>query len=104
MFKKIASLMLNISVSVFASSYIPSSQTSTGKVYGTMTDIYIYLYSIIRSICILSGVFLLLGGIYYFSQYRKDPVYMPLTKVLTMFLCAGCAFGLAFIPGGVNLK
>jgi hypothetical protein len=100
--KKSAFFLSFIAV-VYASVYIPSSETSSGQMFNSMVDIYDYLYSVIRSVCILSGVFLLVGGIYYYSQYRKDPVYMPFTKVLTMFFCAACALGLAFIPG-VNLQ
>ena len=83
----------------FASVYVPSSLTSQGQLFNSMAEIYSYLYSVIRSVCIMSGVFLLVGGVYYYSQYRKDPVYMPFTKVLTMFVCSACAIGLAFIPG-----
>lgn len=88
---------------VYASVYVPSEQTSSGQMFNSMVGVYDYVYSAIRSICILSGMFLLLGGIYYYSQYRQDPVCMPFTKVLTMFFCAACALGLAFIPG-VNFQ
>ena len=84
---------------ILASVYVPAGTTSTGKLYGSMVDIYDYLYGMIRSVCILSGLALTVGGFYQYSMYRKDPVYMPFSKVVVMFVCAFCALGLAYIPG-----
>lgn len=100
---KKSAFFLSFIALAYASVYVPNDQTSTGQMFNSMIGVYDYLYSVIRSVCILSGVFLLVGGGYYYSQYRKDPVYMPFTKVLTMFFCAACALGLAFIPG-VNFQ
>lgn len=85
----------------FASNYTPASQTSSGKLYGDVVGIYDYLYNTMKSICLLSGLFLTVGGFYQYSQHKKDPVGVPFTKVLVMFLCALCALGLAYFPGVV---
>ena len=69
-----------------------------GEIYSTLKAGYDYLYAVIRSVCILSGVFLLVGSLYQYSQHKKDPVCVPFSRVLMMLFCAACALGLAFIP------
>jgi hypothetical protein len=86
---------------VLASNYIPASQTSSGKLYWDVAGVYNYLYRAMKSVCLLSGLFLTAGGFYQYSQYRKDPVSVPFTKVLVMFICAFCALGLVYFPGVV---
>ena len=82
-------LMLFLSVVVYA---------KDGEIYSTLTSVYDYLYNVLKSVCILSGLFLFVGGMYQYSQYRRDPVCVPFSRVLLMFFCAFCALGLAFIP------
>ena len=98
--RKVTLLLLMFATSMaLASVYIPSSETSSGRLYGNLVDGYYYLLNTGKAICLLSGLFLTFGGVYQYSQHRKDPVYVPFSKVLVMFVCAVCAFVLAYMPG-----
>ena len=85
----------------FAGSYIPSSQTSSGHLHEQISGVYDYLNNVVKSVCLLSGLFLTVGGVYQYSQHKKDPVSVPFTKVIVMFFCAFCALFLAYLPGVV---
>lgn len=98
--RKFILVLLMCAVSAaFASAYIPSSQTSSGRLYENLVDGYYYLLNTGKAICLLSGLFLTFGGVYQYSQHRKDPVYVPFSKVIVMFVCAVAAFTLAYMPG-----
>lgn len=87
---------------VFFLTFVEKASASTdqglGDVFSNLVGIGMSAHDIIRTVCILTGVGMLLGTIVQFAKYRRNPIETRLSLIILNFIIGICLIGLAFVP------
>lgn len=94
----VRSLFLLCTSFVYANnSYSLASSKSASLSDGVFTA-FEFFHGALQGLCIIAAMFLLVNAIYQYSQHRVDPVRIPFSKPLVLFVCALCLFAFAIVP------
>lgn len=101
---KIKQLLLTLSLILaspitFAYSYAsPDEPTGLGLIAKNIFGAAMTVEKLIKTLCITTGVALILGGMFQFKKYRKNPIEVPFSKVVLTFVIGIALLILSFIP------
>lgn len=78
--------------------YYQGPNPSVGDVAHNILDPLTGVISIVRAICIISGIGFILSSFVKFGDHRRNRVEVTLPLVITIFVTGCCLVGLGFIP------
>lgn len=89
-----------ICFTLFCMDYACGAQTqqSVGQIAENLTGPVDAIISLVRAICVISGLGLVMGSLVKFSDHRKNPQEITLGMVFMIFLAGMSLLAVAFIP------
>lgn len=95
--KKNLTTLIVTFLSFFVMQYAFAEET-IGTISGNLFDVALGVKAIVRAMFIIAGVALMLGGIFQYNKYKKNPVETRLSTAIVIFFLGVLVLVIAFIP------
>jgi len=96
--KKYLATLLFLCVFTIFGTTSAEALSSLGSIADNLLGAASNVEHIVKALCITTGVAMILGSMFQYRKYRKNPIEVPLGKVIMTFIIGAILVIITFIP------